>query len=147
MNNQQVGSAGEALAAEYLTERGYLILDRNWRGATGKRASGERKNQGELDIVALDPTDQAAGRTALVGVEVKTRSTEKYGNPAEAVTPQKVTRLRRLLGQWLAERDRKTHRFTEIRLDAVAVVLNPQRTAETELQTRAPHIEHFRGIS
>lgn len=131
MNKNEVGRAGENLAAEYLAAQGYTILDKNWRGATGAmlRASGERRNRGELDIVAVTGT-------ALVGVEVKTRTTERFGHPAEALTPDKVARLRRLMGQWIAEHRGQATGITEIRLDAIAIVLSP-----------TPQITHYRGIS
>jgi putative endonuclease len=129
MNKDEVGRAGEDLAAELVAGLGYQVLDRNWRTAVGQRRSGERRNQGELDLVALD------GHT-LVGIEVKTRSTTAYGHPAEAFTPQKVARMKRLLGQWLAEHRNNRPHFTEIRLDAIAILLNP-----------APQITHFKGIS
>jgi len=129
MNNQEVGRVGEDLAAEFLAQQGYTILNRNWRAATGStRQSGERRNQGELDMVALDGNK-------LVAVEVKTRTTVAYGDPAEAFTPAKVTRLKKLLGQWLAEHRGTVPRFKEIRLDAIAIVLCPIQK-----------ITHYKGI-
>lgn len=117
MNKNEVGRAGEAIAAQYLTDHGYQILDANWRAAKGsRRDSGERQNRGELDLVAIQ------GAT-LVGVEVKTRSSTRYGHPASAITPVKIARLRHLLGLWLSEHRGKVPRFTEIRLDAIAIVL------------------------
>src|SRR5690606_3999779 len=82
-----VGRYGERVAAAFLVERGWQVLDRNWRGPSG-----------ELDIVALDGDE-------LVVVEVKTRTGDGFGHPAEAVTAAKLARLRRLAGQWLADHD------------------------------------------
>ena len=66
------GIVGEDKAVNYLIREGYLILDRNWK-------SGHK----ELDIVAeKDET--------LVVVEVKTRKSNRYGNPEESVTPAKI---------------------------------------------------------
>ena len=62
-----VGRYGEKVAAAYLVEQGWQVLDRNWRGAAG-----------ELDIVALHGDE-------LVVVEVKTRTGDGFGHPAEAV--------------------------------------------------------------
>ena len=59
------GSLGERIAARYLVDCGWRVLERNWRPGAGLR--------GELDLVALDPTT-GAPRPALVSVEVKTRT-------------------------------------------------------------------------
>lgn len=111
-----VGRHGERVAARYLTARGYEVLDRNWRG-TG----------GELDLVVLD-------RGAVVAVEVKTRRGLGYGHPAEAVTPVKLRRIRRLTGEWL-----RTHPgpWREVRIDVVAVLLP---------RSGAARVEHLRGV-
>jgi putative endonuclease len=70
--HNEFGIEGEDKAANYLIREGYTILDRNWR-------SGHK----ELDIVAeKDGT--------LVVAEVKTRTSSKYGNPEDAVTPRKI---------------------------------------------------------
>src|ERR1700709_100831 len=77
-----LGSRGEDLAASALTEAGMLVIDRNWRCS-----------QGEIDIVALDGDE-------TVFVEVKTRTSVAFGHPLEAITAQKLARLRRLAGAW-----------------------------------------------
>jgi putative endonuclease len=109
-----VGRRGEQLAAELLTQEGYALLARNWRG-----------REGELDLVALD------GAT-LVAVEVKTRTSARFGHPAEAVTPRKLARLRRLTGQWLTEHGREVT-FRDVRIDVVAVVLPRVGTVQVDL--------------
>lgn len=74
--HNETGAWGEERAAQYLIEKGYRILSRNWRNRGGK----------ELDIVALD------GDT-LVFVEVKTRAAHSLIDPLAAVTPLKQHRL------------------------------------------------------
>ncbi|NMR19589.1 YraN family protein [Cellulomonas fimi] len=106
-----VGRYGEKVATEYLVAAGWQVLDRNWRGPDG-----------ELDIVARDAD-------ALVVVEVKTRRGSAFGHPAEAVTPRKLARLRRLTAQWLAAHD---VRPPTIRIDVVAVVVPPSGAARVE---------------
>ncbi|MBO7067593.1 MAG: YraN family protein [Bacteroidaceae bacterium] len=70
--HNEFGIEGEDKAANYLIGEGYTILDRNWK-------SGHK----ELDIVAeKDET--------LIVVEVKTRKSNKYGNPEEFVTAAKI---------------------------------------------------------
>jgi putative endonuclease len=111
-----LGARGEDLAVAHLTAAGLVVLDRNWRCRAG-----------ELDVVATD------GAT-LVVVEVKTRSGDGFGTPAESVTPRKLARLRRLAQLWLAE-----HRvgWVEVRFDVVAVLARPGC---------APEVEHLRGV-
>jgi putative endonuclease len=115
-----VGRYGEKVAARHLEERGWRLLDRNWRG-TG----------GELDLVALDGD-------VLVAVEVKTRSGDGLGHPAEAVTAAKLRRLRRLTGEWLERHRRASGRgFREVRVDVVAVTLP---------RAGAARVEHLEGV-
>ncbi|UFU08400.1 YraN family protein [Ruania halotolerans] len=96
----ELGRFGEDLAADWLTQAGLDVLDRNWRC-----------REGEIDLVARDGHD-------LVVVEVKTRRTLAFGHPAEAVTAAKLRRLRRLAAQWLAAHE---VRPAGIRLDVVAI--------------------------
>lgn len=65
--NKQLGKKGEALACKYLKKNGYKILERGYKNPFG-----------EVDIIA------AKGDTVAF-IEVKTRLTESYGAPSEAV--------------------------------------------------------------
>lgn len=75
-NSRQIGSRFEEMAASYLQDAGYEILERNYRDRLG-----------EIDIVARD------GRY-LVFVEVKYRANSEKGDPAEAVHGGKQRRIR-----------------------------------------------------
>jgi putative endonuclease len=110
-----VGHYGEDVAVRHLSEAGLQILARNWRCA-----------EGEIDIVARD-------RDALVICEVKTRTSTKFGLPAEAVTRRKAERLRRLAYLWLLEHPAGG---AEVRFDVVSVM--PSRSG-------AASVEHVRG--
>jgi len=112
-----VGRYGEELAARYLANAGLTIIDRNWRCAAG-----------ELDLVARE------GAT-LVFVEVKTRSTSAFGDPAEAITAAKAARIRRLGLQWLDEH-REVYGWPDLRFDVVAIV---------RLAADGPLLRHLRG--
>lgn len=112
-----VGRYGERVAAAHLDRAGWQVLDRNWRGQAG-----------ELDIVALEGDE-------LVVVEVKTRSGEGFGHPAEAVTARKVARLRRLAAQWLEAHELRP---ASVRIDVVAVWTSRRGAAR---------LEHLRGVS
>lgn len=69
--HNELGKLGEDLAVQYLTDKGFEILDRNWRNI-----------HKEIDIIAKDGDD-------LVIVEVKARQTDEYGEPDIAVTKRK----------------------------------------------------------
>ncbi len=81
--SSELGKLGEEKAAEYLKDHGYSIIARNYRN-----------RYGEIDLIAL------YGNT-VVFVEVKTRSDRSWGNPEEAVTPQKQQKLKRLASDFL----------------------------------------------
>ena len=97
-----VGVAGEDLAAAWYVERGYEVLARNWRC-----------RDGELDLVVRD-------RRLYVFCEVKSRTTDAFGGPTEAVTREKQQRLRRLAARWLEDEAPALAR--EIRFDVAAVL-------------------------
>ncbi len=97
-----LGARGEDIAAAALTAAGMLVIDRNWRCA-----------QGEIDIVAIDGVD-------TVFIEVKTRSSVQFGHPFEAITAQKLARLRRLAAAWC---EAHPGNYDRIRVDAIAVIV------------------------
>lgn len=74
--NQELGELGEKLAKRFLEERGYTIICQNFR-----------TKQGEIDIIARDKYK------TIIFVEVKTRTSLEYGNPAEAVDENKMRRI------------------------------------------------------
>jgi putative endonuclease len=94
--------SGEDLAAEWYRAHGYDVLARNWRC-----------REGELDVVA------GQGRL-LVFCEVKTRTTDAFGVPAEAVTPTKQARIRRLAARWISEE--APRRPGQLRFDVASVL-------------------------
>ena len=110
-----LGRRGEDLAARFITEAGYLVVDRNWRCS-----------QGEIDIVAVDGAD-------TVFVEVKTRSSVAFGHPFEAITPQKLARIRRLASAWCAVNPGHHH---SIRIDAISVIAPSDGIPEIDHLTR-----------
>lgn len=111
-----LGRHGEDLAAQFLADAGYSIIDRNWRCA-----------RGEIDLVAREGND-------TVFVEVKTRSSTAFGHPFEAITAQKLARLRRLATVWC---DAHPYRRGAIRIDAVSVIVSAGQL---------PRIEHLRRV-
>jgi len=120
-SNRQIGSKGEALAAQRLEEKGYRILDRNYRF-----------ERGEIDLVAFEPDDENEGGE-LVFVEVKTRSGLGFGEPEEAVSEEKQRSIVTVSQAWLHERKMEG---AACRFDVVSVVLN---------QSDAPSITHHQN--
>lgn len=117
----EIGATGETLAALELQNQGMEILDRNWSCRWG-----------ELDVVALDAAD---GRRTVVFCEVKCRTGSGYGHPLESITYAKVSRLRKLAGEWLSQ-----HRdlaVDAVRLDAIGVLLQ---------RDHQPVLVHVTGI-
>jgi putative endonuclease len=101
VNRRALGAHGEQLAGSWYTDRGYTVLDRNWRC-----------RQGELDLVL-----ERDG--VVVFCEVKTRTSDAFGIGAEAVTRDKQLRIRRLAGEWLAAHERHAR---ELRFDVVSIL-------------------------
>src|SRR5690606_20794787 len=86
-HRRRLGERGERLAAAWYESRGYTVVARNWRC-----------REGEIDLVLARPGE-------LVFCEVKARSSDRFGTPAEAVTPAKQRRLRALAARFLADHD------------------------------------------
>ena len=111
-----LGRYGESVAARRLVADGMVLLDRNWRCELG-----------EIDLVLRDGT-------VLVVCEVKTRSSDDFGSPLEAVRPAKAERLRRLADRWREDHDLPAD---EVRIDLVGVLQDGHG---------APAVDHVRGV-
>lgn len=100
--NKITGNEGERLAAEHLQVKGYKILQKNYRSKWG-----------EIDIVAkID--------NIVVFVEVKTKTTDKYGEPWEMVNTWKIEQVKRIGEMWCREFGYEGR----VRVDVVGVWLN-----------------------
>jgi putative endonuclease len=98
------GRRGEDLAHRFLRKQGYIIVARNYRLSSG---------DAEADLIARDGED-------LVIVEVKTRATDEYGPPEQAVNPEKRRHLMRVAREYA----RKTGTpWERVRFDIVSIVL------------------------
>lgn len=99
---RHLGIKGENIAVRYLIKKGFQILDRNFRCRLG-----------EIDIIAMD-------KGCLVFIEVRTKSSIKYGLPQESVTQAKINKLRRLAQFYLVQ---KSLYDINIRFDVIAVTI------------------------
>lgn len=98
---RQRGVAGEDVAAAWYASQGYEVLARNWRCRTG-----------ELDLVVRRGAE-------VVFCEVKSRASDAFGAPQEAVTHDKRQRIRHLAARWIED---SRIRPAQIRFDVAAVL-------------------------
>lgn len=124
-NTSSTGKAGEEAAANYLQQKGYSILEMNYKNNFGRRL-------GEIDIIAEDKKEDE-----LVFVEVKTREYQKYKDtlPEENITYTKLRKFSRIANAFLNARGWQDRAY---RFDAVSVWL--------DWQTRMAKIKHIRNI-
>ena len=100
LTSARIGRTGERKAAAFLRKQGYRVVERNWRSPMG-----------EVDIIAVDGEH-------LAFVEVKTRSGAGFGDPLEAVGPDKRRRIIQS-AQWYARQERLED--VPLRFDVVSV--------------------------
>jgi putative endonuclease len=99
-----LGQRGEDLAAAYLLDAGYRIVERNYRN-----------HYGEIDIIALSQKPKT-----LIFVEVKTRKNTLFSHPSEAVTTKKQIQISMVALEYLAKNNLTE---TAARFDVVAIIL------------------------
>jgi len=101
-DNKMTGNKGESLASESLMQKGYKILGRNYRSKWG-----------EVDIVAkINQT--------VVFVEVKTKTTDKFGEPWEMVNTWKIEQVKKMGEVWCREYGWEGR----VRMDVIGVYLD-----------------------
>lgn len=104
MNKRATGSSYEEIAAAYLTNKGYEILEKNYRN-----------RQGEIDLIAREGP-------YLVFIEVKFRRDDRNGTPAEAVDYHKQQKIIRTARHYLMIRH--CDESQPCRFDVVAILGN-----------------------
>ena len=98
-----LGAYGESLAAKYLEDLGYEIIERNWRC-----------REGELDLIARE-------RDSWVFVEVKTRRSDSADDGFSAIDELKQQKIRRAIREWCRVREVASLR---LRIDAISVFIS-----------------------
>lgn len=101
-----LGHWGEDIAVEYMTGNGWYLRHRNWC-----------YDGIEIDQVYIDEED-----SILVFVEVKTRSTDMYGNPSEAVDAEKRRRIVHAVAAYLTAFKKENR---EVRYDIISIIGTP----------------------
>ena len=113
LTNRQICNEGEDIACAYLESKGWRILERNYFF-----------EKSEVDIVAYDDT-------AIVFVEVKYRTSAKYGRPEEYVTEVKVEHVFKAAEAWMYERKMDG---SPMRFDVIGIL---------QENNQAPEIKHI----
>ena len=114
--HNELGTWGEEMAASFLQQKGYVIIERDWK-------SGHK----DIDIIALH-------NNTLVFVEVKTRRNRVFGEPEEAIDYMKLRNLRAAINHYV-----KYRRINlPVRLDAITIVGTPESGVP-----EITHIEDF----
>ena len=101
----ELGIQGEELAADFLLKKNYAILERNWR-----------YKKAEIDIIAFK-------NDVLCIIEVKTRSTEHFGNPQNFVSRKKIRLLLTAVNEYIQRKNLDL----EVRFDIIAIVKKGQQ--------------------
>ncbi|ACK42804.1 MULTISPECIES: YraN family protein [Dictyoglomus] len=105
MNNKEIGKLGEDFTVEFLSSRGFIVLERNYKVSFG-----------EIDIIARKGD-------ILIFVEVKTRRNLDFGMPVESVSFEKQNRIKKIAEIYVKN---KQLRFKEIRFDIMSIILSPK---------------------
>lgn len=109
MNTKLLGDFGEKLAAAYLKNKGYEIVECNFRVAGG-----------EIDIIMRSPSHQ------LVFVEVKTRTSDSFGHGDESIGTIKTSRMEHAIHRFLQgwprhEKNTVHHRDPDYQIDVIEI--------------------------
>ena len=105
-HKQQLGKEGEKIATAHLIKEKYKILARNYRSG-----------RAEIDIVAMKDD-------LIIIVEVKTRETDKYGNPEESVGTGKINMLAQGAEDFMLDKDLHNN----VRYDIISIIKNQYKT-------------------
>ncbi len=115
--NLETGCLGEAIAKRYLQNKGYCIIEENYR-----------TKYAEIDLIAHN-------KGALVFVEVRTRRDERFGSPEDSIKRSKIRKLIRNAEAYVARK-----RYVKAyRVDAICIVLD-----EGGMTSR---ITHYKNIT
>lgn len=113
-SKMKLGRQGEDIAAQYLQGQGYRLLQRNFRSRCG-----------EIDIICAD-------KQTIIFVEVKTRTSSKFGSPEESITRTKQQHIYKAAFTFM---EGYPHHFKDIRFDAIGIYIEDGK----------PRINHIMG--
>jgi putative endonuclease len=110
--HNELGKKGEEMAREFLIRKGFKVLATNWRYL-----------KDEIDIIAMH-------NSQLVIVEVKTRRTNAFGEPEEAVTKNKQKFLVRAANAFVEQKALEN----EVRFDIISVIVCGKKWQITHIE-------------
>ena len=116
-DHNELGKKGEKLAIDYLLKNDFKILETNYRYL-----------KAEVDIIAQK-------KDVLAVVEVKTRSTDYFGNPQDFVNPKKIKLLLSAIDYYVVEKDLDV----EVRFDIIAIIHQQNNTKIEHLEDAFLH--------
>ena len=102
----RLGKAGESIAEEFLTQKGYNLIARNFR-----------YERSEIDLIVCDDANKM-----LIFVEVKTRRNKKYGEPEESINIIKQASIKKAAEGFLLENS-EYEKF-DLRIDVISIQIN-----------------------
>ena len=111
--HNELGKLGEQMAIDFLIKKGYEIRDKNWRYL-----------KAEVDIIAQK-------ENTIVAVEVKTRTSDYFGDPQDFITQKKIKLLVMAMNEYVISKDLEV----EIRFDIIAIL-------QTKKATNIEHLEN-----
>ncbi len=114
-NKKVIGKEGEEIAAKFLTQKGFEILERNYQ-----------YSHGEIDIVAKD-------NGVLVFVEVKTRLNLEFGEPEYAINRKKIQQIKKMAELYLFDKEIEE---ADCRFDVIAILFEDKSN---------PKITHYKN--
>lgn len=116
-DHNELGKIGEQLAIDFLIKNDYRILEKNYRYL-----------KAEVDVIAQKGE-------VLAVVEVKTRSTDYFGNPQDFVNPKKIQLLLSAIDHYVTEKDLDV----EVRFDIIAIIHQKDKTKIEHLEDAFLH--------
>ena len=104
--NRKIGKDGEEIAAKYLSDKGYKILEKNYYTKFG-----------EIDLIALK-------NSVLIFVEVKLKHGDGFGTPEEMIGNSKLSQVQRMAEFYLMDNPDIAKKYNSYQIDAICVVTN-----------------------
>jgi len=106
---ENLGEKGEKVAVKYLKKSGFEIIE-----------CGFKAMRGEIDIIARE-------KETIVFVEVKTRKSNEFGSPAEAVDSKKQAQIKKIASIYISKKYKK---FIPCRFDVIGIIVKEKGNYE-----------------